>query len=69
MAKGSFSFMGGRAAARIQSSTCRSNGGVTPAGSFAARSQSAAARNGSSGAGPSGPSQSGGGQGAPAASP
>lgn len=63
MAKGSFSFMGGRAAARIQSSTCRSHGGVTPAGSFAARAQSAAARNGSTGTGRSGPAQSGGGQG------
>lgn len=33
------------AAARIQSATARSSGGVVPAGSFAARAQSAAAAN------------------------
>lgn len=35
------------AAARIQSATARSHGGQTPAGSFAARAQAAAARNSS----------------------
>lgn len=33
------------AAARIQSATARSHGGMTPTGSFAARGQAAAARN------------------------
>ena len=33
------------AAARIQSVTARDNGGKTPAGSFGARAQAAAARN------------------------
>lgn len=33
------------AAARIQSATARDNGGKTPAGSFGARAQAAAARN------------------------
>lgn len=32
-------------AARIQSATARANGGIVPAGSFAARAQAAAARN------------------------
>ena len=35
-------------AARIQSATARQNGGMTPAGSFPARSQSAASRNSNS---------------------
>ena len=33
------------AAARIQSATARDNGGKTPAGSYGARAQAAAARN------------------------
>ncbi|MEO2069028.1 MAG: hypothetical protein ABGX27_05895 [Desulfurobacteriaceae bacterium] len=33
------------AAARIQSATARANGGITPKGSFAAKAQSAAAKN------------------------
>lgn len=37
------------AASRIQSATARSHGGQTPAGSFAARAQSAAARNSNGG--------------------
>lgn len=40
-----FTAMDSSAAARIQSATCRANGGVTPAGSFAARAQSAASTN------------------------
>lgn len=32
-------------AARIQSATCRQNGGKTPKGSFASRAQRAAAKN------------------------
>lgn len=32
-------------AARIQSATARANGGIVPAGSFAARAQAAAAKN------------------------
>lgn len=35
------------AAARIQSATAKSNGGIVPKGSFAARAQSAANRSGS----------------------
>ena len=35
------------AASRIQSSTAKSNGGQTPKGSFAAKAQSAAAKNSS----------------------
>lgn len=38
-----------QAVARIQSSTAKSNGGQVPADSFAARAQSAAARNGQGG--------------------
>ena len=34
-----------QAASRVQSSTCKSTGGTTPAGSFAARAQSSAATN------------------------
>lgn len=34
------------AAARIQSATCKSNGGMTPKGTFGARAQAAAAKNG-----------------------
>lgn len=52
MAKGGRSGMTQAAAARIQSATCQQNGGATPAGSFAARAQSAAAQNSSSGASP-----------------
>lgn len=37
--------MTSQAAARIQSSTAKANGGQVPAGSFAARAQSAAATN------------------------
>ncbi|MCX7743731.1 MAG: hypothetical protein N2167_04110 [Flavobacteriales bacterium] len=33
------------AAARIQSATCKKNGGITPKNSFAARAQRAAAKN------------------------
>lgn len=50
------------AAARIQSSTAKQNGGCIPKGSFAAKAQSAAARNmASSGQRPpNGPSTTGG---------
>lgn len=37
------------ASARIQSATARSHGGKTPAGSFAARAQAAAAHNSGNG--------------------
>ena len=37
--------MSQQAASRVQSSTCKSTGGTTPAGSFAARAQSSAATN------------------------
>ena len=54
------------AAARIQSATAKSNGGVVPKGSFAARAQSAASQSGSTRP-PNGPSTtdnpSGGGRG------
>ena len=41
------SSMNKAAASRIQSTTAKSNGGQTPKGSFAARAQTAAAKNSS----------------------
>ena len=38
-----------QAATRIQSATAKASGGIVPAGSFAARAQAAAARNGPAG--------------------
>jgi hypothetical protein len=65
MARGGRSSMTTAAAARIQSATCRQNGGITPAGSFGAKAQSAAAQNssGQSASGAGGTSGSGSGQG------
>lgn len=51
------SSMTATAASRIQSSTAKSNNGVTPKGSFAARAQSAVKNSG--GAPPNGPSTTG----------
>ncbi len=47
------------AAARIQSSTAKANGGVVPKNSFAAKAQANAAKNASSGTPANGPSKTG----------